>query len=163
MNLDLRNRGVLSLLIVFGFALAGMVTALGAGIWFQGESMLITARLDDHKLIITKNGEVHTFTLPRGGNYSIETSEKGISIILKIENETLSELEDEINELVEIAKKDELVSELLKGKDYEVITVTKEKLHDEYTAVLVLKVEGKHYKITLDLNSETVKSVDVLS
>jgi hypothetical protein len=90
----------------------------------------------------------------RGGSLSIS--------IPKIEdeiNETIPGLEFDSNELVEMAKKDEQVSELLEGKDYDVIVVIRRELFGENTAILVLKVEEKQYRITLDLNTETVKSV----
>ena len=67
-----------------------------------------------------------------------------------------AEHEAELNEWLEIAKKDERVQELIAGKEYEIVG-TSEKGR---MGILTLKVEGKYYKITIDLNSETVESVE---
>lgn len=63
-------------------------------------------------------------------------------------------------ELLEIAKKDEGVQELIEGKDYQVVGVLVEGKNNTNTATLTLEIEGKYYGITIDLDGRTVKSIE---
>lgn len=71
-----------------------------------------------------------------------------------------AEHEAELNEWLEIAKKDERVQELIAGKEYEVVSTGQLFSEKGRMAILTLKVEEKYYKITLNMNSETVESVE---
>ena len=71
-----------------------------------------------------------------------------------------AEHEAELNEWLEIAKKDERVQELIAGKEYEVVSTGQLFSEKGRMAILTLKVEDKYYKITLNMNSETVESVE---
>ena len=83
------------------------------------------------------------------GNLSKEEIEKA-----QAENEA------EFNEWLEIAKKDERVQELIAGKEYEIVSTGEIFSQEGRTAILTLKVEEKYYEITINMNSETVESVE---
>ncbi len=71
-----------------------------------------------------------------------------------------AEHEAEFNEWLEIAKKDERVQELIAGKEYEIVSTGEVFSQEGRTAILTLKVEEKYYEITINMNSETVESVE---
>ena len=71
-----------------------------------------------------------------------------------------AEHEAEFNEWLEIAKKDERVQELIAGKEYEIVSTGQLFSEKGRMGILTLKVEEKYYKITIDLSSETVESVE---
>lgn len=93
----------------------------------------------------------------------IETESSSNEPIL-IKNESIeksrAEHEAELNEWLEIAKKDERVQELIAGKEYEVVSTGQLFSEKGRMAILTLKVEDKYYKITINMNSETVESVE---
>ena len=93
----------------------------------------------------------------------IETESSSSEPIL-IKNESIektrAEHEAELNEWLEIAKKDERVQELIAGKEYEVVSTGQLFSEKGRMAILTLKVEDKYYKITINMNSETVESVE---
>lgn len=71
-----------------------------------------------------------------------------------------AEHEAEFNEWLEIAKKDERVQELIAGKEYEIVSTGEVFSQEGRTAILTLKVEEKYYEITINMDSETVESVE---
>ena len=86
---------------------------------------------------------------PFFGNLSKEVAEKAEA-----------EHEAEFNKWLEIAKKDERVQELIAGKEYEIVSTAQLFGGEGRTAILTLKVEEKYYKITINMDSETVESVE---
>ena len=162
-----RNRvALLGALLVIGLVLAGLGTALGVGGVFQFEKTFRTVVITD-QVTICEDGKtvVQNFTLPEGEEYTWETSEGGIHIFTTTEEETekrQAELEAELNKCLEIAKRDSRVQELLEGKEYNVLgtgTGIRDGEKIDRT-LLVLEVEGKTYVVKIDMNSETVKSVE---
>ena len=73
---------------------------------------------------------------------------------------TQTEHEAEFNEWLEIAKKDERVQELIAGKEYEIVSTGQLLSPEGRMAILTLKVEEKYYEITINMDSETVESVE---
>jgi hypothetical protein len=70
-----------------------------------------------------------------------------------------------MNKLLEIAKRDSRVQELVERGDYRVaalgwIVGVGQGNHEESVAILTLEVKGRYYSVTIDLGSETVKSVE---
>ncbi|RLI47984.1 MAG: hypothetical protein DRP09_21875 [Candidatus Thorarchaeota archaeon] len=61
---------------------------------------------------------------------------------------------------IEIANKDSRVQELTNGEGIHKKDVAYWAMIDEDVVIATVKVEGRYYKITIDLNSETVKSVE---
>lgn len=163
---------LLSVLLVIGLLMAGIGTVLGAGevLKFSGKelSASVTTNKDGmHVVTIQEDGRVvKEFTLPESSeDYIIETS-NGKIVIGKMTKEEIeksqSEAEVEKKEFLEIAKKDSKVQEIIDGKDYKVIGIgiSGAIKGESDIAVLSLEVEGKFYEITIDLNSETVKSIE---
>lgn len=99
-------------------------------------------------------------------NESIDKSEEipGIRKDKKLSKEEIekaqAEHEAEFNEWLEIAKKDERVQELIAGKEYEIVSTGEVSSQEGRTAILTLKVEEKYYEITINMDSETVESVE---
>jgi hypothetical protein len=73
---------------------------------------------------------------------------------------TQTEHEAEFNEWLEIAKKDERVQELIAGKEYGIVSTGEVFSQEGRMAILTLKVEEKYYEITINMDSETVESVE---
>ena len=167
MEKNRRNRvALLGALFVIGLVLAGLGTALGVGEVFQGAEKTFRTVIITSQVTISEDGKVvQNFTLPEGENYTWETSDYGIHIFTMTDEEMekrQAELEAEMNRLLEIAKKDSRVQELIEGKEYNV-TGTGTGFKDGKkidTAFLMLDVEGKYYVVTIDMNSETVKSLE---
>ncbi|HJH26235.1 MAG TPA: hypothetical protein C5S37_05535 [Methanophagales archaeon] len=63
----------------------------------------------------------------------------------------------ELDKLHEITMNDSKVQELIEGKSY---TVTSGGMTSADIGEIILKIDEKHYIITIDLNSETVESVE---
>ncbi|MGB2728913.1 MAG: hypothetical protein WBD09_10655 [Halobacteriota archaeon] len=169
MEKNTRNRvALLGALLVTGLVLAGMGTAFGAGAVFQGKAKVFGAMVITDQVTISEDGKViQNFTLPEGEweEYTWETSDGAIHIFKMTEEEMekrQAELEAELNKWLEIAKNDGRVQELIEGKEYNVLG-TGTGFRDEKkidTTFLMLDVEGKYYVVTIDMNSETVKSVE---
>jgi uncharacterized protein YggL (DUF469 family) len=161
-----RNRvALLGALLVTGLVLAGLGTALGVGEAFQeiGKSVGVVAI--GNQVTVYEDGKViDNFTLPEGESYTWETSDYGIHVGTMTEEEMekiQTEHEAEFNKWLEIAKKDSRVQELIEDKEYKAVNAGKGgKIGEEGTAFLTLDVEGKYYVVTIDLDSETVKSVE---
>ncbi|MBA7522362.1 hypothetical protein ES705_14481 [subsurface metagenome] len=71
--------------------------------------------------------------------------------------EEIEKRQAELDKLHEIAMYDSKVQELIEGKSY---TVTSGGMTSADMGEIILKIDEKHYIITIDLNSETVKSVE---
>lgn len=72
-----------------------------------------------------------------------------------------------MNKLLEIAKRDSRVRELVEREDYRVaamgriIGTGQQGDHDDSVAILTLEVmKGRYYRVTIDLGTETVKSIE---
>jgi hypothetical protein len=121
-----------------GLLLVSIATAFGAGAsqeFTKRSSVIITG---DGTVTVYRRGKaVQNLTLPEGEEYSIETPSGRIHIGRMTKEEVdKAQAEDEVemNELLEIAK--------------------------EGTAILTLDVEGNYYKVTIDMHSEKVESVE---
>ena len=170
---EMKNRlALLSILLVAGLLMAGIGTAIGAGnlLKFAGKQVSASVMTNEDGMdvvTIREDGKVvKEFTLPESSeDYTIETSD-GKIVIGKMTKEEMkkhqAEAEAEKNEFLEIAKKDSRVQELIDGKAYEVVGISTSGAvkGETKTAILMLEVEGKYYEVTIDLNSETVKSVE---
>jgi len=172
MEKNMRNRvALLGALLVTGLVLAGLGTALGVGdvLKFAGKEISASVMTNEDGMdvvTIREDGKVvKEVTLPEG-EYTWETSNHKL-VLHKMTPEEMekrqAEHEAEMNEWLEIANKDSRVQELTnekgiqyKGEEYNVISAVSSK--DE--VVLGVDIEGKWYKITIDLNSETVKSIE---
>lgn len=163
----MKNRvALLGALLALGLVLAGLGTAFGAGAVFQEKAKVFGAMVISDQVTIYEDGKViQNFTLPEGGNYTWETSDGAIHIFTMTEEERekgQAESEAEMNELLEIAKKDSRVQELIGGEEYEVVSTGKagNKIDEEDTAFLMLEVGDKYYIVTIDMDSERVESVE---
>ena len=170
MEKNTRNRvALLGALFVTGLVLAGLGTALGGGEVFQRIGKAVSVVGIGDQVTVYEDGKViENFTLPEGEEYTWETSDYGIHIGPMTEEEMekrQAEAEAQKNRFLEIAKKDSRVQELLEGKEYSVTGMgtgftggmDEQKIE---TAFLTLEVEGKYYVVTIDMNSETVNSVE---
>lgn len=170
MEKNRRNRvALLGALLVTGLVLAGIGTAFGVGEAFQEIGKTVSVVGIGDQVTVYEDGKViENFTLPEGGNYTWETTDYGIHIDTMTEEEMekrQAEHEAELNKWLEIAKKDSRVQELIEDKEYNVTSagtsftggMDEQKID---TAFLTLDVEGKYYVVTIDMNSETVKSVE---
>jgi len=70
------------------------------------------------------------------------------------------EYEKELNKWLEIVNKDSRIQELTNEKGIQSKDVISAITGNGDEVTLMVKVEGKYYKITIDLNSKTVKSVE---
>ncbi len=159
----MKNRlALLSVLLVAGLTMAGMATAFGAGnlLKFAGKRINIEAVNDQLK--IYENGKlVKGITMPEG-EYIIETSGHKIVFrkMTKKEMEKAQvEHEKEMEKWIEIVNKDIRIQELTNGKGIQVKYVISA-ITGGNEVILMVKVEDKYYKITIDLNSETVNSIE---
>ncbi len=152
----MKNRlALLGILLVAGSLMAGAATALDTGKVFQGKTNVISAEVINGHLQISEDGKiVQNLSLPEGKNVTIVTP-NGTVVVGNIIKQ--AEIETESNKLLEIAKRNTSVQALITGKSYQLIGVG---LTGESTAVLALEIEGKYYKVTINLNSETVKSIE---
>ncbi|MCD6457124.1 MAG: hypothetical protein J7K81_10130 [Methanophagales archaeon] len=167
MEKNTRNRvALLGALLVTGLVLAGLGTALGVGEAVQGimRKTVSVVGIGDQVTVYEDGKVIDNFTLPEGGNYTWETSDYGIHIGTMTEEEMekrQAEHEAELNKWLDIAKNDSRVQELIEDKEYKAVYAGKGgKIGEEDTAFLTLDIEGKYYVVAIDLNSETVKSVE---
>lgn len=189
MEKRMKNRlALLGSLLVIGLILAGIGSALGAGTVLQKPDLFL-AKISDGNIVVSKNNEViDTLTLQEGKNYTLDTSGGSIRLgyLTKEEMERAqAERSAELNNLIEIAKRDSKVQKLIEGKKYTIIgtglmgfsnpqtvyisseptengTYALIAPHDgkEKTGFVGLEIEGKYYKVTIDLKGETVKSIE---
>ena len=167
MEKNTRNKvALLGVLLVAGLILAGLGTALGVGEAVQGimGKTVSIVGIGDQVTVYEDGKVIENFTLPEGESYTWETSDYGIHIGTMTEEEMdkrQAEHEAELNNWLEIAKKDSRVQELIEDKEYKAVYAGKGgKIGEEDTAFLTLDVEGKYYVVAIDLDTETVKSVE---
>ena len=161
---EMKNRlALLSILLVAGLLMAGIGTVLGAGSLLRFAGKQVSAVAMNDQLKVYEDGKlVKEVTLPKG-EYTIETSGHKI-VFRKMTPEEIekaqAEHEKEMKKWIEIANKDSRVQELTNGKGVQYKDVISAITGSGDEATLTVKVESKYYKITIDLNSETVKSVE---
>jgi len=161
---EMKNRlALLSILLVAGLLMAGIGTALGAGNLLKFAGKQVSAVAMNDQLKIYEDGKlVKEITLPEG-EYTIETSGHKI-VFRKMTPEEIekaqAEHEKEMEKWIEIANKDSRIQELTNGKGIQSRDVVSAITDSMGEVILTVKVEGKYYKITIDPNSETVKSIE---
>ena len=161
---EMKNRlALLSILLVAGLLMAGIGTALGAGNLLKFAGKQVSAVAVNDQLKIYEDGKlVKEITLPEG-EYTVETSGHKI-VFRKMTKEEIekaqAEHEKEMEKWIEIANKDSRVQELTNGKGIQSKDIISAITGSGDEVILTVKVEGKYYKITIDLNSETVKSIE---
>ena len=166
---EMKNRlALLSILLVAGLLMAGMGTVLGAGNLLRFAGKQVSAVAMNDQLKIYEDGKlVKEVTLPEGEyTYTIKTTEiSGHKIVFrKMTKEEIekaqAEHEKEMEKWIEIANKDSRIQELTNGKGIQSKDVVSAITGGGDEVILTVKVEGKYYKITIDLNGETVKSIE---
>jgi len=161
---EMKNRlALLSILLVAGLLMAGIGTALGAENLLKFAGKQVSAVAMNDQLKIYEDGKlVKEITLPEG-EYTIETSGHKI-VFRKMTPEEIekaqAEHEKEMEKWIEIANKDSRIQELTNGKGIQSRDVVSAITDSMGEVILTVKVEGKYYKITIDPNSETVKSIE---
>ena len=166
----MKNRlALLSILLAAGLAMAGTATASGASdlLKFTGKEVRVVAMGDQLK--IYENGKVvKEITIPEGEyNLTIGMLEHKL-VFYKMTSEEMEKMqaehEKEISKWIEIANKDSRVQELTNGEGIQYkgtkSNVVFSVISSEDEVILTVKVGDKYYKITIDLSSETVKSVE---
>jgi len=159
----MKNRlALLSILLVAGLSMACIGTAPGAGNLLKFAGKQVSAVAMNDQLKIYEDGKlVKEVTLPEG-EYTIETS--GYKIVFrKMSKEEIEEAqaehEKEMKKWLEIANKDSRIQELTNGKGIQSKDVISAITGGGDEVILMVKVEGRYYKVTIDINSETVKSI----
>ena len=166
----MKNRfALLSILLVAGLLMAGIGTALGAGSLIKFERKEISAIAINDQLKIYEDGKlVKEVTLPEGEyNFTLEAAGHKLThklVIRKMTKEeiekTQAEHEKEMEKWIEIVNKDGRIQELTNGKGIKIKDVVSAITGSGDEVILMVKVEGRYYKITIDLNSEIVKSIE---
>ena len=164
-----KRLALLSILLVAGLVMASIATVLGASnlLKFAGKEVRVVAM--GEQLKIYENGKiVKEIPMPEGEyNFTIEVA--GHKLLHKITvhkmtkeeiEKAQAEYEKEMNEWLEIANKDSRIQELTNREGIQSKDVISAITGNEDEVTLMVKVEGKYYKITIDLNSKTVKSVE---
>lgn len=173
MEKRMKNRlTLLGCLLVIGLTLAGIGSAYGAGTVLQEKPVVFRAVVDQNgSVVIDRDGKVvQTFVMPdvpEGETRTWDTSGGRITV----HNMTKKEIEEaqakhetELNKLLEIAKKDNRVQELIAGKDYKIVGTGQVGRGNKIdTKILTFEVESRYYKVTIDMNSQSVKSVEQIS
>lgn len=155
---------LVGVLLVIGLMLPIIGSACGGAAVVQGRPTAFEAKFSDGNLVFVQDGtwkEIVVENLTSEADLIlIESSSDGIHLkVLAKENKEVQQPSMPTDEeLLEIAKKDERVQELIAGKDYEVVGRAVFATQEETVAILLLEVEGKYYEITIDLNNETVES-----
>jgi len=170
MNGEMKNRlALLSILLVTGLVTSGIATVSGASssLKFAGKEVRVVA-IGEQLKIYMDGKLVKEITLPEEGEYNFTVEAAGHKLQHKITThkmteeeikEAQAEHEKMMNKWLEIANKDSRIQELTNGEGiHPEDAVWAESYGDE--VILTVKVEGKYYKITIDLNSEKVKSVE---
>ena len=164
----MKNRiGLLSVLFVTGLLIAGMGTALGAGdvLKFAGKEIRAVAMGDE--VALYEDGKlIESFALSESETYIWESSDHKL-VMGKMTAEEMEQMqadhEAEMNNWLEIVNEDSRIQELTngegikyKGEKYGILGA----MNTEDEVILTVNIEGKFYEITIDLNSETVESVE---
>ena len=164
-----KRLALLSILLVAALAAAGIVTASGASDLLKPagkevkivEEVVVMNGEQIRKIRIFEDGKLLK-ELPVSGEYIIETS--GYKIVFhKITQEDIeksrAEHEKEMNEWLKIVNSDSRIQELTNGEGIQLEDVLWAKSNG-YEVILTVNIGGKYYKVTIDLNNETVKSVE---
>ncbi len=160
---------LLGILLVAGVVMAGMATAFGAGdlLKFAGKEVKVVAM--GEQLKIYENGKVvKEIAVPEGEyNFTIEAAGHELLHKITVHKMTKEEIEKaqaehekKMNKWLEIANNDGRIRELTNGKGIQSKDLIGAITSGGDKVILTVKVEGKYYKITIDLNGETVKSVE---
>jgi len=155
-------------LVLLGLVLAGVGNGLGVGKAFRGKPDVLEASLVENKVVISRGGHViETLTLPEGKEgFSLEVSDRGIHIgyLTREEiKERQAQHEVQLNGWLEIAARDTRFQEVLAGKRYRTVASAESfGGRGKRMAYLMLEIEGedKFYKVTIDLSSESVVSIE---
>ena len=158
-----KRLALLGILLVAGLLMAGIGTAIGAGNLLKFAGKQVSAVAMNDQLKIYEDGKlVKEITLPEG-EYTIETLGHKI-VFRKMTKEEIEkaqvEHEKEMEKWIEIVNKDSRIQELTNGKGIQAKDVVSAITGGEGEVTLTVKVEGKYYKITIDLNSETMKLIE---
>lgn len=164
---------LLGSLTVIGLVLAAIGSAFGAGTVLQEKPVVFRAVVDQNgSVVIDRDGKiVQTFVMPdvpEGETQTWNISDGRTNYIMGVHNLTKEEIEEiqakeeiERNKLLDIAKRDSRFQELIAGKDYKMLGIGQAGTGNKIdTKILTFEIEGKYYKVTIDMNSETVKSVE---
>ena len=145
---EMKSRlALLGILAVVGLLAASVATASGTGDFLKFAGKEVKAVAMGGQLKIYENGKLVKVLF-----YKNKMTPKEIE-------EAQKEHEKEVNRWLEIANKDSRVQELTNGKGIQRTDIFASSWTED-EAVLMVKVDGKFYKITIDLNSEIVKSVE---
>ena len=140
--MNMKNRVTkLGILVIVGLIIASAAIVLGAEKFQKTE--VYKGKIVNDELILCDG----------------EGNEIGRVNIIML-GEEIPKTETEFDYLLEIAKKDSRVQELIEGKEYDVVIVTTK--IDEDVVLMLLKIEGTYYKITIDVSRETVQEVEKL-
>ena len=167
MEKEMKNRmALLCSLLVFGLILVGIGSAVGTGTAFQGKADVFEAMLVNDTIEISRNGHtIKTLTMPEGKEgFSMEIADGGGIHIGYLTEEEMEEHQAEhqmqLDEWMELAENDSGFQEIIAGKEYNVVTSGQSSGPEGNTVFLVFDVEGEYYKVTIDLDSKTVKSIE---
>jgi hypothetical protein len=160
-----RNVALICGLLALGLMLITLGSASGIAAMFRGKPAGFEAKVGDGKLVLIQEGTWKEIAIKNltsrenAGIIIIEGSSDGIhvKILTKEEREVQQPPMPADEELLEIAKRDERVRELIAEKDYRVVGRAVLTTKGKATASLLLEVEGKYYGIIIDLSDETVK------
>ena len=164
-----KRLALLGILLVAGLSMAGIATAFGASnlLKFAGKEVRVVAM--GEQLKIYENGKVvkeipisegeYTFTIEAGGHKLTHRLVVHKMTKEEIEKAQLEHERELNNGWLEIANKDSRIQELTNGEGIQSKDVISAITGSGDEVTLMVKVEGKYYKITIDLNSKTVKSV----
>jgi len=161
---EMRNRlALLSILLIAGLLMASIGTAIGAGNLLKFDGKQVSAVAMNDQLKIYEDGKLVKEITLLEGEYTIKTSGHNI-VFHKMTKEEIekaqAEHEKEMEKRIEIANKDGRIQKLTNGKGIQSKDVISAITGSGDEVTLTVKVEGKYYKITIDLNSETVKSIE---
>jgi len=140
-KMNVKNRMTrLGILVVIGLVITSTAMVFGAGKIFQKTEVYRGEIIDNELLFYDEEGN-------KIGKVNVVMS-----------GEEIPKDEAELNNLLEIAKKDSRVQKLIEGKEYDIAIVSL-KISDDIV-LMILKTEGKYYKIIIDISLETVQEVE---
>jgi hypothetical protein len=170
MEVIIRNKlMLLGILAVIGIGMVAVAYATGTAeqlpISFQAN---VTTAIDEgnRTLNLILEGEVlQSFKLPEGvtGVKFLSADNGGISLkyITKkqLNNQSGQSKEMLINKTIRIAESDKRVKELVNGKEYSTLLRRIFQGEEGAVAEVVIAVENKKYKLTVDINNEKVVNI----
>ena len=105
--------------------------------------------------------------LSDGLRINMELSDDGTIHLGRLTEEEIerrqTEHDEQLSRWLELAESDSRVQEVIAGKEYTVLASAQSFGQEENLAFLMFDVEGKHYEVTIDLDSETVKSIEEMT